>query len=64
MVRGAESECFLLLHLRRRHEVMIPCEFGLAEENKTNDDNLLLNKTISDGGITVDFLFIKVHTSN
>ena len=25
---------------------------------------LLLNKTISDGGITVDFWFIKVHTSN
>ena len=22
---------------------MIPCEFGLAEENKTNNDNLLLN---------------------
>ena len=25
---------------------------------------LRLNKTISDGGITVDFWFIKVHTSN
>ena len=25
---------------------------------------LELNKTISDGGITVDFLIIKVHTSN
>ena len=24
----------------------------------------LQNKTISDGGITVDFSFIKVHTSN
>ena len=25
---------------------------------------LVLNKTISDGGLTVDFWFIKVHTSN
>ena len=24
----------------------------------------IINKTISDGGITVDFLIIKVHTSN
>ena len=25
---------------------------------------IVLNKTISDGGITVDFWFIKIHTSN
>ena len=28
------------------------------------EPDLLTNKTISDGGITVDFWFIKVHTSN
>ena len=37
-------------------------------ENKRITVKLLslvsLNKTISDGGITVDFWFIKVHTSN
>ena len=25
---------------------------------------VIVNKTISDGGITIDFWFIKVHTSN
>ena len=28
------------------------------------DGSSFVNKTISDGGITVDFWFIKVHTSN
>ena len=30
----------------------------------TTIDGDVDNKTISDGGITVDFWFIKVHTSN
>ena len=33
-----------------------------AEDNGGGDNDK--NKTISDGGITVDFWFIKVHTSN
>ena len=46
----------------------------LENEDKVHIKNLLLmggrgpktkiNKTISDGGITVDFPIIKVHTSN
>ena len=38
---------------------------GLKEAQKMAINAVALkNKTISDGGITVDFWFIKVHTSN
>ena len=36
----------------------------LRNENGKLHNYNLDNKTISDGGITVDFWFIKVHTSN
>ena len=35
----------------------------ICEKNVANY-NILYNKTISDGGITVDFWLIKVHTPN
>ena len=37
------------------------CEFGCTDGEDADVD---VNKTISDGGITVDFSIIKVHTSN
>ena len=38
------------------------CEWG--ERVDGVKEGVTRNKTISDGGITVDFWFIKVHTSN
>ena len=42
---------------------------GSSYDNSDENDNGIYdkdgdNKTISDGGITVDFWFIKIHTSN
>ena len=38
------------------------CEWG--ERVDGVKEGVKRNKTISDGGITVDFWFIKIHTSN
>ena len=53
--RASEGESANLDHLchRERFTIDLLCK-----------QLLLYNKTISDGGITVDFSIIKVHTSN
>ena len=46
----------------RESEAIIPKNTWEREQEKHN--LTIENKTISDGGITVDFSIIKVHTSN
>ena len=50
-----------LINVRKNPLLPISNEHGIVQEIQGVG---LHNKTISDGGITVDFSIIKVHTSN
>ena len=46
------------------HRPLSSSSYSLTQTFFLRKRNILINKTISDGGITVDFWIIKVHTSN
>ena len=51
---------FALTQVKKKSFLSDATDFQICKETSLDSNN----KTISDGGITVDFSIIKVHTSN